>query len=111
MNAVFVSPRAAKPFDIKTGDLGAWELAARYSVVDLNFNSGIAGANTLAAAGAIRGGRQESNTVGLNWYPNPILRFLFDYQHLNIDRLGITAPFGQIGQKADVASARAQFAF
>jgi phosphate-selective porin OprO/OprP len=109
--ATFGSPRAAKPFNLKTGDLGAWELTARYSVVDLNFNPGVAGSNVIAAAGGIRGGRQEGYTVGLNWYPNPVLRFLFDYQHLNIDRLGTTAPFGQIGQKVDIAAARAQFAF
>lgn len=111
VTATFVSPRAANPVNVKTGDIGAWELAARYSVVDLNFNPGFAGANTIVAAGGIRGGRQESYTLGLNWYPNPILRFLFDYQHLNIDRLGTTAPFGQIGQKVDIAAARAQLAF
>ncbi|MHB1207500.1 MAG: hypothetical protein ACYCZX_18185 [Rhodospirillaceae bacterium] len=42
---------------------------------------------------------------------NPVLRFLFGYQHLNADRLGPMAPFGQIGQKAYIAAARAQFAF
>ena len=109
--AAFGSPRAAKPFDLKKGDIGAWELTARYSVVDLDYNEGIAGSNTIAALGGIRGGRQDGYTVGLNWYPNPIVRLILDYQHLDVLRLATTAPFGQIGQKVDIAAARAQFAF
>ena len=109
--ASWQQPRAAKPFSLKNGDLGAWELVARYSKLDLNFNEGLVGATTPAAAGAIRGGKQEGYTVGLNWYPNSTIRFLFDYQREEIDRIGATTPFRQIGQDVDILTARAQLSF
>jgi len=59
------------------------------------------GATTLAALGAIRGGKEQGYTVGLNWYPNSVIRFLFDYQHEEINRIGTATPFRQIGQDVD----------
>ena len=35
----------------------------------------------------MRGGEQKAFTLGLNWYPNDNLRFAFDYQLIDIDRL------------------------
>lgn len=46
--------------------IGAWELGARYSYLDLNDK-------------AIRGGRLQSMTLGLNWYLNPITKLQFNY--------------------------------
>jgi phosphate-selective porin OprO/OprP len=106
-SASWRNPRPDKPFGFKNGGFGAWELAARYSELDLNYNAGVAG--TALAAGGIRGGKQEAVTVGLNWYPNNVIRFLFNYQHVNIDRLN--AGGGQIGQNVDILAARAQLAF
>jgi phosphate-selective porin OprO/OprP len=48
------------------GGLGAWELLARYDVIDLN-------------SGAVRGGRMQTYTAGLNWYLNPSLKFQLNY--------------------------------
>ncbi|MCK8516903.1 OprO/OprP family phosphate-selective porin [Methylonatrum kenyense] len=47
---------------IPRGPYGAWEVAARYSRLDLN-------------DGAIRGGRQDAVTLALNWYATERLRF------------------------------------
>lgn len=110
-SASWQTPRPAKPFSLKNGDLGAWELAARVSELDLNFNEGIVGASTPAATGAIRGGKETGYTIGLNWYPNAVIRFLFDYQHEEINRIGTAAPFRQIGQDVDILTARAQLSF
>lgn len=113
-------PKPARPFDLKTGGWGAWELAARYALLDLNFEAGAPGtAPTLAA---IRGGRQATYTLGLNWYPNAVLRVMANYQRVEIDRLSpggtafgagvLTPPAGaQIGQNLDIWSLRTQYAF
>jgi len=106
-NGGFVGIRPAKVFDPKRGAWGAWELAARYSVLDLNDHAGVAGA--ISPAGGIRGGEQKITTVGLNWYPNNVIRFLLDYQWTRVDRLNAAGAF--IGEHVDVISLRSQFAF
>jgi phosphate-selective porin OprO/OprP len=49
---------------------GAWEIAARYSYVNLNDGVGL---------NRIQGGVLTGWTFGLNWYLNTNLRFQFDY--------------------------------
>jgi phosphate-selective porin OprO/OprP len=118
--ATFDAPRGDKPFNRKTGDWGVWELAARYSDLDLNYREG--GAGTAQVASAIRGGEQKIVTLGLNWYPNSVVRFQADYQHVDVDRLSpggtafgagaLTPPAGaQIGQELNIWSLRTQYAF
>jgi phosphate-selective porin OprO/OprP len=51
---------------------GAFELAARYSHLDLN-------------DGDIRGGGQDDVTLGLNWYPNANLRLMANYVQVDTD--------------------------
>ncbi len=105
----------AHPFNLKDGGLGAWELVARYSDVNLNYHAGAPG--TAQAGDGIRGGEESNWTVGLNWYPNGITRFMLDYANVKIDRLSPNAttyqtPIGaQIGQSYNVLAGRAQFAF
>jgi phosphate-selective porin OprO/OprP len=119
----FQNPRPKSPFSHE-GGWGAFELAARFSHVDLNFNEGDAG--LAPVAGAIRGGEQDVLALGFNWYLNPNFKVLFDYLMIDVDRLnpagpGNTAPFGagaatppigaQIGQDLDVFALRTQFSF
>lgn len=102
--------RGVKPtanFDPANGTWGALEFAARYSVLDLNDGEGVAG--SAAPAGGIRGGEQKITTLGLNWYPNAVFRFLVDYQHIDIDRLN--GGGAQVGEQVDVVSLRSQVAF
>ncbi len=54
------------PFSIKTGGFGAWELAARFSNLDLN-------------DGTVNGGEIYDVTAGLNWYPNSYVRLMANY--------------------------------
>jgi len=99
--------RPARPFSLQKGGWGGLELAARYSVLDLNDRAGAAGA--AAPLGGIRGGQQKISTLGLNWYPNSVVRFLLDYQWINVERLN---PAGApIGADVNVVSLRSQFAF
>mgnify|MGYP000876632379 CR=1 FL=1 len=116
-NAVFAGLKPAKPLGTD-GGWGALELAARYSVADLNYREDL-----LPAVGGIRGGEQEAVTLGLNWYVNNNIRFLVDYQWVNVDRLstGVANAYGsgvfvppagsQIGQDLEILSVRTQFTF
>jgi len=106
-NGGFKGVRPDHVFDPANGAWGAWELAARYSELDLNDRAGVAGAPT--PAGGIRGGEQKITTLGVNWTPNSVVRFLFDYQWARIDRLSATG--AQAGEDANSASIRAQVAF
>lgn len=82
-----------KPFSLTTGGLGAWELAARYSEIDLNDDD-------------VSGGRERNITAGLNWYPNPYIRFMANYIHvLEIDG----GPHN--GEDLDIFQVRAQVAY
>jgi phosphate-selective porin OprO and OprP len=118
----FQNPRPKSPF--AQGGWGAFELAARYSHTDLNFDEGSFG--TAPVADAIRGGEQDVLALGLNWYLNPNFKVLFNYLMIDVDRLnpagpGNAAPFGaspgtppvgvQVGQDLDVFALRSQFAF
>jgi phosphate-selective porin OprO/OprP len=100
------SPTPANPVSSEKLGLGAWEIASRYSVLDLNYNQGVAGKVT--PTGGIRGGEQKIWTVGLNWYPNTAIRFQLDFQHTDVSRLNGTG--GDIGAKVDAVSLRTQFA-
>ena len=114
-SGAFDAVPVAHPFSLKTGGLGAWELGLRYSTVDLNYNGGSFG--LAQATDGIRGGEEKNFSVGLNWYPNSVVRFMADYAHVDIARLSPNAvnyqtPVGaQVGQHYDVVSGRAQFAF
>ncbi len=119
----FQNPRPMIPFS-GNGGFGAWELAARYSNLNLDFMEGAEG--SAAVPGAVRGGEQSVVTLGLNWYPNPNVKVMMDYIMIDVDRLnpagpGNTQPFGpapntppigvEIGQDLDVFALRTQFSF
>jgi phosphate-selective porin OprO/OprP len=113
--AVFDGASPQYAFNRRGGSWGAWELAARYSVLDLNFREGAEG--TAPVASAVRGGEQTIATLGVNWYVNNNLRFMLNVQNVEIDRFSPNAatfatPVGaQIGQEYQTVALRAQFGF
>ena len=131
--AAFDAPPVARPFSWGNGGIGAWELVARYSDINLNYNQGAPG--TAPSATSIRGGEETNATLGLNWYPNSFVRFMLDVSSVRIQRLSPctnvgagaantctgtpsstvfsweTKPGSQIGQSFTDVALRAQFAF
>lgn len=108
-SAAFAAPKPEGNSTLEKGGWGAWELAGRYSVLDLDQNAGFAGVAT--PTGGIRGGEQKIWTAGLDWYPDKFFKVAFDYQHVQVSRIGSAAPYPDVGQKFDAISARVQFSF
>ena len=113
--AAFDGPSVNHPLHPSAGSWGAWELALRYSDMDLNYHAGSVG--TAPAVDAIRGGDQKIWTAGVNWYLNPAMRLMLDYEHVQIERLSPNAtafatPAGaQIGQTYNAIALRSQVGF
>ncbi len=59
----------------KDGGGGAWEIAARYSTLDLNDR-------------AIGGGELDDFTLAINWYLNPVTRLQFNYVTADLQDVG-----------------------
>ena len=95
-----LSPRPNAPLGSK-GGVGAWEIAARFSELDLNDRE-----NLTAAAGGVRGGRQDVWSLGVNWYPNASIRFALDFENINVRRLSATG--ADIGVNVDAVALRSQ---
>jgi len=66
-----VKPKAN--FDPADGGWGAWELAARFSYLDLDDRD-------------VRGGRLWDVTAGLNWYLFPNARIMLNYVHADVSK-------------------------
>ena len=81
------------------GGMGAWELAARYSTLDLQ-------------DGDTSGGREENYTLGVNWYATKYVRFMANYVHADAERLrsGLITP-AYDDDSPDIYEIRAQIDF
>jgi phosphate-selective porin OprO/OprP len=105
-NGAFDAPAIARPFDPASGSWGAFELAARYSVLDLNDSE-----FSTTSGNRVRGGDQKIWTLGVNWFLNPAVKFQLDYLDVSIDRLDGSTPAKPAGQDYHVINLRSQFAF
>ena len=110
-NAAFTGPKPRVNFSPNNGGWGAFELAARYSTLDLNDNAGMVGG--ALPAGGVRGGEQRISTLGLNWYPNQALKFTLQAQNVQASRIGTlgTTLNADIGQNFNTIAFRSQLAF
>jgi len=82
------------------GGIGAWELAVRYSSIDLD------DADT-------QGGEQDNVTVALNWYATKYVRFMANYVHVDADpvREGLVVPGEYDDDSPNIYQVRAQIDF
>lgn len=82
-------------FRVRTNDgtatgLGAWEVAARWSYIDLNNHN-------------IQGGQLNNLTFALNWHLNPYTRVKWEYIYAMLDRAPVGNSFAQIaGMRFDM---------
>lgn len=90
-NGVFGAVTPNEPFSRNSG-LGAWEIAARWSFLDLT-------------DAGIRGGRLHDITLGLNWYLNKHTKFQLNYVHAFLNTPGLG------DSDAGIIAARAQLDF
>jgi phosphate-selective porin OprO/OprP len=89
-----VQPESAQR--VSRGGIGVFEVAARYSAVDLTSRD-------------ILGGFQQNVTLGLNWYPEPYIRVMANYVHAwaNPTAQNVTGRPAE----ADIGQLRLQIAF
>lgn len=82
---IFGRVKPKSNFSLKRGGLGAFELATRYSQLDLNDPSaGVTGGENDKSAG-VTGGEEDNITLGLNWYFNPQVRLMANYISIDTD--------------------------
>ncbi|HPR64757.1 MAG TPA: porin [Thermoanaerobaculia bacterium] len=62
------------------GGSGAWEVALRYSSMDLN-------------DGPVSGGKEDNLTLALNWYLNPNTRLMLNYVNADVTDVGTVDAF------------------
>jgi len=102
------------PFNPLKGGMGAIELAARLSYVNLVDQYD---ANLTAALqpNMVNGGQQTNMTLGVNWYWNSNMLWKLNYIHSNFDkknpRTSATAGATKVGVGLDILAARFQFMF
>ncbi|MBN2326568.1 MAG: hypothetical protein JXR73_05385 [Candidatus Omnitrophica bacterium] len=87
--------KPANNFSLKNGGWGAWEIALRYSYMDLTDTP------VLTATG----GKLDDYTLGLNWHLNPNTRVMWNYVHSE------SSDATSSDQDADVIQMRIQFDF
>lgn len=89
----------AKNFDPQQRGWGAWEIAARFSYLDLEDRFA-------------EGGKMWDVTAALNWYPYPNARVMLNYIHSHVeDRVVVGSSLSGVDGDADIVQARFQFDF
>ncbi|CAO4134618.1 Porin P [Methylorubrum extorquens] len=80
---------------VSRGGTGLFELGVRYSAIYLESRE-------------VRGGVEHDFTAGANWYPEPNIRFVFDYIRSHAEPSAESLNFGRRTVDADLFIGRAQ---
>jgi len=76
--------RVINPFSIVDGTWGAWELAARYHILNVD-NAAFTGGTTSFANPNTSASKAAAWTVGVNWWLNENLKWVLDYEQTRFD--------------------------
>jgi phosphate-selective porin OprO/OprP len=90
--------KPAENFNPFRGEWGAWEVAARYSYLDLT-------------DAGVRGGEMWDVTAGLNWYLYPNLRVMLNYIHSDVTNRQLVAAGPDIDGNGNIFQTRFQIDF
>jgi phosphate-selective porin OprO/OprP len=106
----FGNPVPSRPFSLDGDSWGAWEIAARYSDTNLNYNP-FQLANSSQLAG-ITGGDERIITLGINWYLNRNVKFQVNDMIVNVKRSSNTAlaNYNNMSQNLNILGVRLAFA-
>ncbi|MEX0899740.1 MAG: porin [Gammaproteobacteria bacterium] len=92
-NGTFGNVKPAQAID--DGGRGAFELALRYSTLDLD-------------DGAVAGGVQDNVTLGLNWYATDAVRFTANWVYFDVEGATAVSPYGLGDHNGHALGLRAQ---
>jgi phosphate-selective porin OprO/OprP len=103
----FGAPKVVSPFSLSGDSWGAWEVTARYSDTNLNWNQNAA----LLTDGlpGIAGGEERIVMVGLNWYLNNNIKLQVNDGIVHVDKLNAAGGTTQVGQNFNELAVRLQF--
>ena len=96
----------SRPFSLRGDSWGAWELVARYSDTDMNWN-GNQTANASRLAGVL-GGRETIFDIGINWYMNRNVKLQIHDSFVSVEKGTLAAPSNQ-SQDLNILGVRLQF--
>jgi phosphate-selective porin OprO/OprP len=91
------------PVNIDGTGWGAWEVAGRHSVMNLN--------DQLGSTAGIAGGQQTIYTAGLNWYVNNNITFKLNYLHGIFEKQASAISTVNVGANFDAIAGRMQIVF
>ncbi len=106
----FGAPKVASPFSLSGDSWGAFEVTARYSNTDLNWNERI----PVLSSGlpGIAGGEERILMFGLNWYLNQNIKLQLNDGIVHVSKLSppvVGVPPVQTGQDLNILGVRLQF--
>jgi phosphate-selective porin OprO/OprP len=81
----FQGPIPSRPFSMSGGSWGAWELVARYTDTNLNWNPGQTAIAGTQLAGVL-GGEERIVSLGVNWYLNRNIRIMLDDNIVSVSK-------------------------
>lgn len=96
-------PKVNVPFSPAGGSWGVWELAVRFSQVNLNWRDDV--------LAGIAGGQEKSVTIGINWYLNNNIRIILNDIIMSVDRRAAAGSLQRVDQNLNIFAGRMQFSF